>query len=282
MRTMKDDLLDMIKIEYMHEDGDVFEDHSWEDVYSNGEKVYREWCLEFFSMMYVNRKVNQDEIIREKCIWFRLCRKEHVFTLLEFAVLLGLYSESDIQHRLFEIHFLRIMTNDKGFNHAAYWSRIGQPITRKRRHNENMAWILAEYLSKRAPGITEISEIYGGHFVTKIARRLRFYNQRALAKCSKSIKSESWDDRMFGKALDRRAKKLSLITLLEGPPQASNVPREEPSVLNSSWGDWNASLNDIERRDVWCYAESWSYFNCSELKIRQDCVESSDDIDGDN
>ncbi|GJV84398.1 hypothetical protein Tco_1524296 [Tanacetum coccineum] len=27
--------------------------------------------------------------------------------------------------------------------------------------------------------------------------------------------------------------------------------RQEPTGLNSSWGDWNASLNEIERRDVW-------------------------------
>ncbi|GJS75603.1 putative ribonuclease H-like domain-containing protein [Tanacetum coccineum] len=80
----EDDLLDMMKIEYMHKYGDVFEDHSWEN---------------------------------------------HVLTLPEFAVLLRLYSESDVQHRLFETHFSRLMTNDKGFNHEAYWSRIGQPRT---------------------------------------------------------------------------------------------------------------------------------------------------------
>ncbi|GJY58377.1 hypothetical protein Tco_0458269 [Tanacetum coccineum] len=289
------DLLDMMKIENMHEDGDIFEDHSWENVFSNGEKVYREWCLEFYLTMFLNRKVNRDEIMKEKCICFRLCRKEHVYTLPEFTVLLGLYSESDVQHRLFETHFLRLMTNDEGFNHEAYWSRIGQPRTEKKKladiryplfhimhqilviafvhrsgsrdkvqkpdlwllslldegYNENVAWILAEYLSKRASGIKETSEICGGHFVTKIARKLGFYNQRELAKCSEPIKSESWDDRMFGKALDRRAKKLSPITPLEGPPQASDVPRGEPSGLNSSWGDWNVSLNDIEHRDIW-------------------------------
>ncbi|GJR99439.1 hypothetical protein Tco_0315948 [Tanacetum coccineum] len=86
--------------------------------------------------------------------------------------------------------------NDEGFNHEAYWSRIEQPRTEKKK--------LADI---RASGIKESSEIYGGHFVTKIARKLGFYNQRELAKCSKPIKSESWDDRMFGKAFNRRAKK---------------------------------------------------------------------------
>ncbi|GJS74191.1 reverse transcriptase domain-containing protein [Tanacetum coccineum] len=212
-------------------------------------------------------EVYRNEIMREKCIWFRLYGKEHVFTLLEFAVLIGLYSESDVQHRLFKTHFLRLTTNDEGFNHEAYWSRIEQPRTEKKKladirypllhimhkilvgsfmhrsgsrdkvqkpdlwllslldegHNKNMAWILAEYLSKRASGIKKSSEIYGGHFVTKIVRKLGFYNQRELAKCSKPIKSESWDNRMFRKAFNRRAKKLSPITPLEGYPSNGEV-----------------------------------------------------------
>nr|GEV19024.1 hypothetical protein [Tanacetum cinerariifolium] len=75
------------------------------------------------------RKVNRDVIMRDKFIWFRLCGKEHVLTFPEFVVLFGLYSESDVQHRLFETHFSRLMTNDEGFNHEAYWSRIRQPRT---------------------------------------------------------------------------------------------------------------------------------------------------------
>ncbi|GJT15434.1 hypothetical protein Tco_0874140 [Tanacetum coccineum] len=183
----------------------------------------------------------------KKCIWFRLCGKEHVYTLPEFTVLLGLYSESEVQHRLFETHFLRLMTNDKGFNHDAYWNRIGQPTNGNKKlayirypllhimhkilvgafvhrtgsrdkvqkldlsllslldegHNANVAWILAGYLSKKASGLKKKSEIYGGRFVTKIAKKLGFYNDKELAKCSKPIKN------------------------------------------------WNASLNDIKRRDVW-------------------------------
>nr|GEU43541.1 hypothetical protein [Tanacetum cinerariifolium] len=208
----EDDLLDMMKIEYMHNDGDVFKDHSWENVFSNGEKVYRVWCLEFYLTMYFNRKVDRNEIMRKKCIWFRLCKKEHVYTLSEFTVLLGLYSEIDVQHQLFETYFLRLMINDEGFNHEAYWSRIRQPRTGKKKltdirypllhimhkilvrafmhrsrsidklqkpdlwllslldegHNANVAWILAEYIFKRALSIKESSEIYEGHFVTRL------------------------------------------------------------------------------------------------------------------
>ncbi|GJZ20447.1 hypothetical protein Tco_0557037 [Tanacetum coccineum] len=68
-------------------------------------------------------------------------------------------------------------------------------------YNSNVAWILAEYLSWRAPGIKEESKIYGGHFVTKIAKK--------------------------------KTKKLSPITPLEAPPQARNLLRSEPSGLDS-------------------------------------------------
>ena len=39
--------------------------------------------------------------------------------------------------------------------------------------NGNAAWIIAEYLSKRASGIKERSKICGGHYVTMLDRNLR-------------------------------------------------------------------------------------------------------------
>ncbi|GJX21598.1 hypothetical protein Tco_0226043 [Tanacetum coccineum] len=147
-----------------------------------------------------------------------MCLNEHVYTLPEFAVLPGLYNESEVKHRLFETHFLRLMKNDEGFNHDAHWSRIRQQTTRK----------------KKLAGI----------------RWLGYYNERELAKCSNPIKSKSWNDRMFGKALDRKAKKLRLITPLVAPPQAMNLHEGEPSGLNLRWGDWNASLNDTNEANI--------------------------------
>ncbi|GKD59244.1 hypothetical protein Tco_1296753 [Tanacetum coccineum] len=69
----------------------------------------------------------------------------------------------------------------------------------------NVAWILAEYLCKKASGIKVNSEICRGHYVTKIVKSLGLGSEQ----------------------------------------------RSEPSGLDSNWGDWNASLNEIERRDVW-------------------------------
>ncbi|GKC56783.1 hypothetical protein Tco_1084381 [Tanacetum coccineum] len=82
--------------------------------------VYPEWCLEFFSTMYFDRGVDRTKLMTEKCIWIRLCEVEKVLTLPEFAFLLGLYKEDELNHRLFAIHFTRLEVDDKLFNHEAF------------------------------------------------------------------------------------------------------------------------------------------------------------------
>ncbi|GKC25126.1 hypothetical protein Tco_1027276 [Tanacetum coccineum] len=48
-------LKEMMKLQYIHEDGDVFVDYSWERALSIDGDVYREWCLEFFSTIYFEK-----------------------------------------------------------------------------------------------------------------------------------------------------------------------------------------------------------------------------------
>nr|GEW60964.1 reverse transcriptase domain-containing protein [Tanacetum cinerariifolium] len=67
-----------------------------ERAFSIRENVYKEWCLEFFSTMYFERKVDCSKIMKEKCVWFRLCGREHAYMFLEFAVILGMKEASDI------------------------------------------------------------------------------------------------------------------------------------------------------------------------------------------
>ncbi|GJZ97686.1 hypothetical protein Tco_0670139 [Tanacetum coccineum] len=118
-----------MKYEYLHDDGDFFVDYSLEKAISIYGDVYPEWCLEFFSMMYFDRGVNRTKLMTEKCIWFRFSGVEKVITLPEFAVLLGLYEEDELNHRLFAIHFTRLEVDDKLFNHEAFWQKIGQPTS---------------------------------------------------------------------------------------------------------------------------------------------------------
>ncbi|GJU04029.1 hypothetical protein Tco_1114367 [Tanacetum coccineum] len=83
-------------------DGDVFVDYSWERALSIDDEVYLEWVLEFFSTMYFDKDVDKSNLMKEKCIWFRLCGNEHILTLLEFVVVLGLFMEDELAEELDE------------------------------------------------------------------------------------------------------------------------------------------------------------------------------------
>lgn len=125
--------------------------------------------------------------------------------------------------------------------------------------NGNAAWIIAEYLSRRAPGIKERSDICGGHYVAILARNLGYFVDEELAKCSEPIESETWDDKGFGKALNRRTRVLgewtepNIEVPQQQPPQQhmGGIYGHAPGSFDSGWGDWRSELNDIERRDVW-------------------------------
>ncbi|GKB55463.1 hypothetical protein Tco_0906216 [Tanacetum coccineum] len=228
--------------------------------------VYPEWCLEFFSTMYFERGVDRTKLMTEKCVWFRLCRQKHVLTLPEFAVLLELYEPSELDHRLFVIHFSKLEVDDKLFDHNEYWKKIGKTTKTNKRTSlirEPLMRIVhgiiigafvhrlsTEYLCKSASRIKENSSICGGHYVTKIAQSLGYYVDEETKKCSEPIECEKWTTKMLAKELNLDNQTLLQSTLLPQPPRVTREQRQEPSGLNSSWGDWNASLNEIKRRNA--------------------------------
>nr|GEU83670.1 hypothetical protein [Tanacetum cinerariifolium] len=89
------------KYEYLHDDGDIFVDYSWEEAFSIYGDVYLEWGLEFFSTMY----------------------------LVKELIGLGLYKEDELNHGLFAIHFTNLEVDDKLFNHKEFWQKIGKPTS---------------------------------------------------------------------------------------------------------------------------------------------------------
>ena len=303
----EEQLRSMMVMTYVYPgDGDTFEDRSWERAFSIRENVVKEWCLEFFSTFYFNRKVN--DVINDVCVWFRLCGNEHAFSLPNFAAVLGLYTVGEINHRLFGPHFVslaRVCGDSKILD--SYWNRIGDPSCSRRnasairnpllkvlqkliswgllyRHgnqdkctqpdlwtmklleedkNGNAAWIIAEYLSKRAPGIKKQSDVCGGHYVTVIAKNLGYYTDVELRKCRGRMDSEIWDAASFGEAFDRKNRVLGAWTeprggassraYMEAPsqPPMGSFSGNTQSGFDSGWGDWNRELNAIECRDVW-------------------------------
>nr|GEW51532.1 hypothetical protein [Tanacetum cinerariifolium] len=90
-------------------------------------EIYPEWVLEFFSTLYFDKDVDRNNLMKEKCIWFRLCEHDHILTLPEFTVVLGLFIEDEVKHHLFKVYFGRLESDDKQFDYRDYWTRVGKP-----------------------------------------------------------------------------------------------------------------------------------------------------------
>ncbi|GKC97908.1 hypothetical protein Tco_1168183 [Tanacetum coccineum] len=116
----------------------------------------------------------------------------------------------------------------------------------------NLAWIIADHLYKHAPGTKESSVICAGHYVTKIASSLGYCVDDEIKKCSEPIDCEYWTTKMLAEELDEENQCLLKETRI--PTQAGigrSEQRQEPRGLNINWGDWNASLNEVEHGNVW-------------------------------
>ncbi|GJX04853.1 hypothetical protein Tco_0190769 [Tanacetum coccineum] len=86
----------------------------------------------------------------------------------------------------------------------------------------NLAWIIAGSFVQHAPGTKKNSVIYAGHHVTKIA-------------C------------FLGYCVDDEIKKCSMRYVDKEAVGRGRAWRFDPM----SWGDWNTSLSEIERGNVW-------------------------------
>ncbi|GJY69116.1 hypothetical protein Tco_0472098 [Tanacetum coccineum] len=107
----------------------------------------------------------------------------------------------------------------------------------------NLAWIIADHLYKHTPGTKENSVICAGHYVTKISCFLGYCVDDEIKKCSEPIDCEYWISKMLEDELDVENTCLKKETEMRTQAEeGSNEPRQEHGGLNSSWGDWNASL----------------------------------------
>ncbi|GKD11735.1 hypothetical protein Tco_1196142 [Tanacetum coccineum] len=184
-----------------------------------------------------------------------------MLTVPEFAVLLGLYTPSDLEHRLFAMHFGKLEVDDGEFNYDAYWKKIERPTNTNPRQSLirkplmrivhklivgslihrmgsrercekrdlwmmnaleesrgiNLAWVIAEHLSKHGPGLKDSSLICGGHHVTKIAKSLGYFVDNEIEKCSKHIECVKWTTKMLPGELDLDEYKLLGSTELPMP-----------------------------------------------------------------
>ncbi|GJX93938.1 hypothetical protein Tco_0348524 [Tanacetum coccineum] len=228
-------LRNLMKTEYTHEDGDEFVD--------SGKELFQ--------------------------LKKMLCGEEHVLTLPEFAVLLGLYEQNELRDRVFAIHFNKLEINDKGFDHNLYWRKIREPTRTHKRTSlvkDPLMWVVHKLLVGafvhrtwsrdrfQQSDLWLMSLLEGGHFVNVawfIAEYLWYFVDEEVNKYSELIECETWNTKMFIKEFVIENMCLKQTVLLTKLIQVENEQRDEPSSLNSSWGNWTASLNEIERREVW-------------------------------
>nr|GEV70294.1 hypothetical protein [Tanacetum cinerariifolium] len=117
----------------------------------------------------------------------------------------------------------------------------------------NLAWVIAKHLCKHALGLKENSLICGGHYVTEIAKSLGYLVDEEVAKCSEPIECKKWTAKMLASELDENIHTLLQTTRVASPPRVARRKRQERIGLNSSWGDWNASLNENEHQYNFAY-----------------------------
>ncbi|GJZ55680.1 retrovirus-related pol polyprotein from transposon TNT 1-94 [Tanacetum coccineum] len=252
-----DTLREMMKLEYIYEgDGDVFVDYLPERALLIDNEIYPEWVLEFFSTLYFDKDVDRTNLMKEECIWFRLCGHEHILTLTEFVVVLGLFTEEEVEHRLFEVYLGKLEVDDKVASRERCQKRdLWMMSALEESRGVNLAWIIADHLYKHALGTKENSVICAGHYVTKIACFLGYCMDDDIKKCLEPIDCEYWTLKMLADELDELDEENTCLKKETGIPtqaaEGSSGPRQEYGGLNTSWGDWNASLSEIERGNVW-------------------------------
>ncbi|GJT77019.1 hypothetical protein Tco_1043744 [Tanacetum coccineum] len=175
---------------------------------------------------------------------------------------LGLYEEDELNHGLFAIHFTKLEVDDKLFNHEEFWTSskfrcqkrdMWMMSALEESRGINLAWVIAEHLCKHAPGLKENSLICGGHYLTKIAHLLGYLNEEEVVKCSEPIVCKTWTVRMLVNELDEGTH--TLLQIEQEAPQTGQAirKRQEPRGLDSSWRDWNASLNKIKHQPNFAY-----------------------------
>nr|GFA17704.1 hypothetical protein [Tanacetum cinerariifolium] len=187
-----------------------------EECMDDGDPTVANWRLfDGYCFEDTLRDVYRNNLMKKKCIWFRLCGHRHILTLPECAIVLGLFIEDESRE-------------------------------------VNLAWIIADHLYKHALKTKENSVICAGHYVTKIACFLGYYVDDEIKKCSEPIDCEYWISKMLVDELDAENTCLKKETkMLTQAEEGSRKPRQEHEGLNSSWGDWNASLSEIKRGNIW-------------------------------
>nr|GEZ10309.1 hypothetical protein [Tanacetum cinerariifolium] len=224
------ELTKMFRIRFKEDDELLFTCRAWWKAFKVKEDVYKEWCLEFFSTLWVDEKIKLENITSEVCIWFHLCGRNYEFTLLDFTVLLGLYTEDEINKPKFrarleagEMNFDKayLEAGEMNFDKFPVKSFLGKYYRDKLFHTDvwlmsliperrtaNVPWIITTYLFDRAAEKKGTSKIEGGHWVNRTVGNIRLFIPLEIKKCSPPLESGWPDKKAFAGLIDKETNKL--------------------------------------------------------------------------
>ncbi|GKA95327.1 hypothetical protein Tco_0817365 [Tanacetum coccineum] len=217
-----------------------------------------ELCHEFYSTYEFDEVYADDELQTKKIIKFRLGRRAHSLTLLDFARRLGLYHAVELDEEGFNVYFEGGLRSDKHFNAQEYWlsisreenlslsrshtSTIRNPILRTPKWDVNVAWLIARWMKRKGAGTQKESQICCGQFISKIARKCRVLTKDVVRSLSALIYCRDLDTITLRDLIDSEGK------LIPEDPQPG-VPRVGiPRPLRASMQDLYDRIGRMEIR----------------------------------
>ncbi|GJU90792.1 reverse transcriptase domain-containing protein [Tanacetum coccineum] len=115
------------KLREAESDEEIFTLVAWIRAFNiNEPNVYDLWPRFFYSTYEFDKVCADDELQTKKIIKFRLGRRAHSLTLLEFARRLGLYHANELEEDCFNVYFEGGLRSDEHFNAQDYWLSISR------------------------------------------------------------------------------------------------------------------------------------------------------------
>ncbi|GKA29380.1 hypothetical protein Tco_0715625 [Tanacetum coccineum] len=166
-----------------------------------------------------------DELQTKKIIKFRLGRRAHSLTLLEFARRLGLYQAIELEEEGFNVYFEGSLRSDEHQNGYA-----------------NVTWLIARWMKRKGAGTQKESQICCGQFISKISRKCRALTENVVRSLSALIYCRDLDTTTLRDLIDSDGK------LIHEDPQSGVQRVGIPRPPRASIQDLYDSMGRMEIR----------------------------------
>ncbi|GKA77560.1 hypothetical protein Tco_0784021 [Tanacetum coccineum] len=111
----------------------------------------------------------------------------------------------------------------------------------------NVPWVLAQYLSKKAMGLREASDINGGHYVSRIARNLGYFTPNKTKKCSAPAEGTLLDKKTLKVILDNSKMRIKENDVEE----AGSKPKDKESKKGYKAKEKSVRAGEVEKANEW-------------------------------